>query len=191
MDAEEYKDDCKGCKISRGIEEPTGGIIKLDGNWIINHYGGDEGFLGWIALQSRFHRMELTDLSANEAKALGSNIQNIDVALRQYWSIHFQSDPIRRVYVVYFFESAFEESSDKYHLHIHLIPRTERFRPLSIRIEKTHGIEKVEDNVRLIAWNIHQLSKHQNFPQEYRIGRENVEALMTYLKAYLWRQSLT
>ncbi|HEX77101.1 MAG TPA: hypothetical protein G4O03_01620 [Dehalococcoidia bacterium] len=197
MGAEIYHNDCEGCDISQGIKEPRagGGIIELDGDWILNHYGGDEGFLGWLALQPRFHRMELTDLNTDEANALGKNVQRIDLALRQYWAIKFSEDPIRRVYVVYFFESAFEKSSDKYHLHIHLIPRTERFRRLSIRVEKTRGIEKVEDDVRLIAWNIHQLSGHEGFPSGYRTKPENdgnrreVEALMTYLRAYLRRSS--
>jgi diadenosine tetraphosphate (Ap4A) HIT family hydrolase len=197
MGAEIYHNDCKACAISRRIEEPCrgGGIIELDGNWILNHYGGDEGFLGWMALQPRFHRMELTDLNSDEANALGKNIQKIDLALRQYWAIKFPTDPVRRVYVVYFFESAFEKSCDKYHLHIHLIPRTERFSSLSIRIEKTQGIEKVEDGVLLIAWNIHQLRQHHDFTPMYQIREENeknkrkVEALMNYLRGQLHRLS--
>lgn len=195
MGSEIYHDDCKGCAYSRRTEEPRGGIIELPGNWILNHYGGPEGFLGWLALQPRFHRMELTDLNTDEANALGINIQNIDLALRQWWAIKFSEDPVRRVYVVYFFESAFEKSSDKYHLHIHLIPRTERFDSLSIHVSKTKGISK-EECVRLTGWNIHQLSKHDYFRTEYQVREENnanrlkVEALMTYLRGYLCR-SLT
>lgn len=190
MGAGVYKSDCKGCKLSQGIEEPRrgGGIIELNGNWILNQYGGDEGFLGWMVLQPRFHRMELTDLNTSEVKALGVNIQNIDLALRRYWACRFEKDPIKRVYVVYFFEST------GYHLHIHLIPRTKRFRSLSIRVPKTQGISKTEE-CRLIAWNIHKLSEHQDFPSEYRIREENeenrqkVEALTTYLRDYLSKLS--
>jgi diadenosine tetraphosphate (Ap4A) HIT family hydrolase len=194
MSAEVYHEDCKGCKISRKIREPRGGIIELDGNWILNHYSGGEGFLGWVILQPRYHRMELSELNTDEANELGKNIRNIDLALRQYWAIKFTKDPIRRVYVVYFFESAFEKSSDKYHLHIHLIPRTEKFRSLSTHVSKTKGISK-EECVPLIAWNIHQLSEHQDFPPDYRTKPENeantreVEALMTYLRGYMLRSN--
>jgi diadenosine tetraphosphate (Ap4A) HIT family hydrolase len=188
MGAGIYHDCCKGCRISQGIEEPRrgGGIIELDGNWILNHYGGDEGFLGWMALQPRFHRMELTDLNTDEANALGKNIQNIDLAMRQYWAIEFPKDPVRRVYVVYFFESAFEKSSDKYHLHIHLIPRTEKLGDL------------LREEGKVIAWNIYKLSKpnkSNEFPPEYMAQPENdedrrkVEALMTYLRGQLHRPS--
>lgn len=181
MGAEIYNNDCEGCAISQGIKQPRrgGGIIELDGNWILNHYGGDEGFLGWMVLQPRCHRMELTDLNTDEANALGKNIQDIDLALRQYWALQFQEDLIQRVYVVYFFESAFEKSSDKWHLHIHMIPRTERLRSLEQRGSK------------LIAWNIHKVATHQDFPREYQIiedteeNRRKVEALMTYLKGQL------
>lgn len=190
-----YHEDCDGCKISQRKKEPSagGGIINLDGDWILNHYGGSEGFLGWLTLQPRYHRMELTDLNTDEANALGENLQKIDLSLRQYLAIKFGDDPVQRVYVVYFFESAFEKSSDKYHMHIHLIPRTERFLHLTIRIEKTRGIEKVEDNVQLIAWNIHQLSGHKDFSREYQLRERNeenrlkVEALTTYLRGQLHR----
>ena len=57
---ERLKKVCKGCELSKGNGDPPGGIIvKLDGGWILNHYGGSEGFLGWLALQPSCHRMEL------------------------------------------------------------------------------------------------------------------------------------
>jgi diadenosine tetraphosphate (Ap4A) HIT family hydrolase len=136
-------------------------------------------FLGWLALQPRFHRMELTQLIGDEINALGKNIQNIDTALRQYWSIKFPDDPIQRVYVVYFFES------EGYHLHIHLIPRSEKL-----------GCEDPEE---YMAWKTFERTKKDRFPQEYRIMMKDqcenwvkdkkVVALMTYLKGYLWKIS--
>jgi galactose-1-phosphate uridylyltransferase len=76
-------------------------------------------------------RMELSDLSEHEATSLGRNIQNVDHALRQYWSIRFESDLIQRVYVTYFHDSVFGNSnldhqSQEWHMHMHLIPRTMR-----------------------------------------------------------------
>jgi len=149
MITNEYNDWCNGCKISRCLKARHGGIIEMDGNWILNHYAGWEGFFGWMALQSRYHRMELTDLTPDETKALGKNIQNIDLALRQYWSLKFPSDPIQRVYVVYFFES------EGYHLHIHLILRSEKL--------------GCEDPKEYMAWKTFERTKKDRFPQEYRI----------------------
>lgn len=118
-----YEERCKGCQLSQGLRHPRGNIIvELDGDWILNHYGGNEGFLGWMALQPKLHRMDLTDLTPDEMKALGGNIQRVERALRSYWSFRFESDPIQRVYVVYFFESFFNSPPTEYHLHIHLIP---------------------------------------------------------------------
>jgi hypothetical protein len=78
VSAKEYDKDCKGCKRSKGCDPVVGGIIQLEGDWILNHYGGDEGFFGWMALQPRYHRKELTELSTYEARALGENIQRIE-----------------------------------------------------------------------------------------------------------------
>jgi diadenosine tetraphosphate (Ap4A) HIT family hydrolase len=178
MITNEYNDWCNGCKISRCLKARHGGIIETDGNWILNHYAGWEVFFGWMALQSRYHRMELTDLTPDETKALGKNIQNIDLALRQYWSLKFPSDPIQRVYVVYFFES------EGYHLHIHLIPRSKK-------LGQDNPSEKA-------AWKIYTLAPCWNgFPGEYRLRakeskendiiehKEEVVALMTYLRSDL------
>jgi len=186
MGAKIYDKDCMGCKYSQEIQKPRGGIVKLDRHWILNHYAGPEGFLGWVALQPRYHRMELTDLNTDEANALGRNIENIDRALREYWAIKFPGDLVRRVYVVYFFESAFEKTQNQYHLHFHLIPRTEKFRSLS------------KCGSTLIGWDIHRLSKHKDFPPEYQIretdyqteernkeNRQKVEEFMTYLRGQL------
>ena len=180
MRIREYEDCCKGCDISREIEKKPGGIIALEGDWIVNHYAGSEGFLGWMALQPLFHRMDLADLTQDEARTLGSNIQNIDMGLRQYWTIQFPKDPIERLYVVYFFES------EGYHLHIHPIPRTKKL-----------GQENPSEKA---AWKIYTLAPcWKGFPREYRLRakeskennilehKEEVVALMTHLKGCLWK----
>jgi len=99
-----YKEGCEGCKLSQGHGEPPGGIIvELDGDWILNHYGDPEGFLGWMILQPRQHRMDLDKLTSEETNALGGNIQRVDKALHDYWHEEFPDDPYERTYVVYFF----------------------------------------------------------------------------------------
>ena len=187
MGAAEYKDDCDGCKISQGLKERVGGIIELEGDWILNHYSDEDTFLGRMALQPRYHRMELWELTTKEAATLGGNIQKIDIALRQYWSIRFPDDPIERVYVVYFFESVFDKPKPtEFHLHIHLIPRAKSLDPLL----------RKADGSTIIAWNIHKLGKRRDFPQQYRywtkkggLRRKEVEKLMTYLRGCLWKPS--
>ena len=186
MRIDEYDPNCDGCKISQGHKEVTGKlVIEMNGGWTLNHYGGGEGFLGWLALQPRYHRMELADLTEREAAFLGPNIQRIDLALRQYWSIRFDADPIERVYVVYFLEGVFAKPNPSpYHLHVHLIPRTRRFDPL---LRKDNGSTST-----IIAWNIYQLVECQDFPEEYRIkgvNKQYTENLMAYLKSSLWKSS--
>jgi len=149
MRVKEYKDSCKGCDISRGIEKKPGGIIDLEGDWILNHFTGNGVFLGWMALQPRFHQIKFTGLTDDETKALGKNIQNINIALCEYWSIRFPKDPIEKLYVVCFHES------EEYHIHIHLIPRT----------KELGG----EDPTTYMAWNTFKRTEKEPFPQEYRI----------------------
>lgn len=124
-----YADSCSGCEISQGLTSVPGGVVKLPGDWVVNHYGGSEGFLGWLALQPRFHRMALAELTVREPQNLGPNIKSLDGALSQYWRLRFPSDPVKRVYVVYFFESEFESppAPRPYHLHIHIVPRFQSF----------------------------------------------------------------
>jgi diadenosine tetraphosphate (Ap4A) HIT family hydrolase len=177
MSIKEYKDGCKGCDISREIERKPGGIIHFEGDWILNHYAGDEGFLGWMALQPRFHRMKFTDFTDDETKALGKNIQDINTALCEYWSIHFPKDPLEKLYMVCFHES------EEYHIHIHLIPRS----------KELGG----EDPTKYMAWKTFKRTETESFPPEYRVkdrkgswlGDQKVVALMSYLRGTLSKMS--
>ena len=139
------------CKTEDKSIGKVGGIIPLNGGWQLNHYGGAEGFLGWLVLSPKACRKELTDLSKGEACALGGIIQKIDRILREYWLSRFgKKDPILRVYVVYFFEST------GYNLHLHLIPR-----PKSFSCAFSTGKP---------AWDTPKLTKcWDDFPEKYRI----------------------
>ena len=137
---------CDGCNINdRGL---PGGFINLPGDWILSHYRGSEGFLGWLALQPECHKMGVKDLNEKELQALGPNIKKIEIALEKYWGKWFSSDQTQRIYIVYYFESVFDERPSNFHMHIHLIPRTETMRPL---------LNMKSGDVN--AWKIYKISK--------------------------------
>jgi diadenosine tetraphosphate (Ap4A) HIT family hydrolase len=181
-----FKLGCNGCLISQGADVSVnlrGGIIQLEGNWILNHYGGGEGFLGWLILQPRFHRMDLRELEPREAQSLGTNVQSVDRALRQYWNTYFKNDPIQRVYVVYFHESVFRdkeqaEPQEDWHMHFHLIARTKRMGKLLRTFDKAGSIR---------AWSIPSVLKERGheFPPEYVKNDENMSRLVSHLRAAL------
>ncbi len=56
--------------------------MSLRGGWSVGHYGGDEGFFGWLALQTVAHRMCMSDLTEDETAALGPNLQRLERVLR-------------------------------------------------------------------------------------------------------------
>jgi diadenosine tetraphosphate (Ap4A) HIT family hydrolase len=154
MEKKRYKENCKSCLLLNPTKPEEGrkeGIIKLDKFWSLNHYNGPEGFLGWLALSPIAHRDELSDLSTEETTSLGVHIRNVELALREYWSTpSFKKDPLLKIYVIYFFESK------DFHLHFHLIPRTERF---------SHAF-----STRKPAWDTPKLTTcWSEFPEQYRI----------------------
>jgi len=175
----EYKNGCKSCELTKRERCHAGGIIELDDFWILNHYGAKENnFLGRLVLQPKFHRMELAELTAEELETLGPNIGRVEKALKDYWCERFPSDPLQRVYVVYFFEEAFHPKGE-WHLHIHLIARTKRL---------GRG-----EPWEIAAWNVRKLPKEPWFPADYQIrdengremNKESVEVLMASLRKRL------
>ena len=180
MDSSQYDAKCLGCDRSQGFDDTPGGIVKLAGDWVVNQYCGEEGFLGWLALQPRYHRMALSQLTLEEAQTLGPNIKALDAALCGYWSHDFPDDPIDRVYVVYFFESEFTEPRKEkdFHLHVHLIPR---FRSLARALSRT------KDNVTWNdGWRIPCLKDNGAIPEPYQLKAENrvirATSVMNYIR---------
>ena len=135
---------------------------------MVNHYGGSEGFLGWLALSPRRHVLSLGALTDTEAKALGISITRIELALTAYWPLAF-GEALARVYVVHFFEGAALGDREPWHLHFHIIPR-----PVSFHSEWW-------------AWNVPSASKSTEFPTVYSKTNEDFErcsqALLDYLRA--------
>jgi len=182
----QFDENCEGCKISQKKKVLQGGIITLDGGWILNHYGDDQAFLGWMVLQPFEHKMEFQCLADPEVRALGPNIKRIDSFLREYWECKFPDDAIQRLYVAHFFEGPFDSPPPKakYHLHIHLITRPASFDRL---LREDVGKKPNGKKTGLNAWKIYRILRDHpvDFPKEYRKTRKNVEALMNYLRGKL------
>lgn len=188
MPNEIYMKGCKACKVSQGTLLRAGGNIELEGNWILNHYFGPEGFLGWMELRPKYHRMEFSELNEDEVRALGKNIQRIKLSLRNYWNYTFENDPIERVYIVYFFESVFDKRRTDCHLHIHLITRTKEIGKLlrhqniidfNINAWKIYCLASLpEEDIEGLQFNFWKIYKQR--------GREDVIGLMTYIRSVLF-----
>jgi len=177
----DYDSTCAGCRRSQGLDAVAGGIAKLTGDWVVNQYGGSEGFLGWLALQPQFHRLALRELTSEESHTLGPNLQALDSALTRYWSIQFPDDPVERVYVVYLFESEFTEPAptNPFHLHIHVIPRTRK-------LANDNGLRVEKDGVKWTdGWRTPRLQKLDAVPEHYQLAPENSIARATLLMDYI------
>lgn len=154
----------------------------MKGGWSLNVYGGGEGFLGWMVLQPRFHRMDWGDLTPEEAAALGPSIQGVTAALREYWGSEFPDDPLQRVYVLFFHETVFGkrqalEPSQEWHLHIHLVPRTFKL-----------GAILRNDQGYVDVWRIPRILETGEIPVEYRKSAEKSRRLMAFLRQRLERR---
>ncbi len=169
---------CRACQLAHAQDNYA---VDLGGGWTVNSYRGSEGFLGWLALTPRQHRVRLCELTRREAASLGSVIQWLDSALSAYWQAAFSDDPLQRVYVAYFSETVDDPNeSERWHLHWHVLPR-----PRSLRWV-------YEDSDRGV-WGIHRAHCDPRFPTRYKLegrGEERardsrVQALITFLRARL------
>lgn len=160
--------NCIGCEIARGTSNhPFHKIImNLEGGWLLNHSSESQSYLGHLTITTREHRGNWNELTPAEASTLGINIQHIEAMLKQYWTLVFKDDPIERLYVCYFNDSALAQV---HHFHIHLFPRTKSM---------TKGI----------SWGIVDIQEAQDFNHNYRIydgenfiNMESVNNLMEYL----------
>jgi len=156
--------ECKSCQLPNSGEPP----LILENGWMVNHYGGKEGYLGWLALSPVRHVMSVGELSEIESKALGISVNRLDRALRAYWPIAF-GEALDRVYVCHFFEGNALGDSESWHLHFHIIPRPVSFPPA------------------WWAWNIASASMCSAFPDTYSKGskefKSRCRALMDYLRS--------
>lgn len=113
---------CISCQYARGRTTPLGGVVNMDA-WALTHYAGPEGYLGWLAAFPQRHVTTWSDLRSSELGKVGALVRMAEAGLRRYFH-RVHADPLERVYLVYFYESAFEPDC-AYHMHCHLIPRTQ------------------------------------------------------------------
>lgn len=176
----QYDVACAGCHRSQGLDTIPGGAISLPGDWVVNQYAGGEGWLGWLALQPRFHREAIAELTESELQALGPNVKALDGALRSYWQLQFPTDAVPRVYFVYFFESAFEtpRPAEHFHLHVHVIPRFESL-AAALRCER-------EGSSWVDGWRAPTLAPDDKVPEPYSrrspMWSDRVASLMNYCR---------
>jgi diadenosine tetraphosphate (Ap4A) HIT family hydrolase len=162
---------CKGCQIGENTElgkscVPLGKVIGLEGGWVLTHSGEKErNYLGHLILQPKAHRMDMDELTDDESNYLGLHIRSITKALKDYWKSTFPLDTLERVYVIYFWETAFQKTfQGEWHLHIHLFPRTRRM---------VNGLEPAE----VAAWNLLSLP----VPQEYQMNNDSISKLLAFV----------
>ena len=85
MRGEKFKDGCKGCDRSREIDNAVGGIVRLDGRWMLNHYQdkeqgflsgrssftGKQGSRGYTGLDNGYQEPEISRNSHRSAHLFG------------------------------------------------------------------------------------------------------------------------
>lgn len=81
-----------------------------DGLWRVAH-SFDSALAGWLVVLARRHITSLSQLTADEAAALGPLLQRLSAALESVTGAE-------KCYVMFFAEAA-----DFSHLHIHIVPR--------------------------------------------------------------------
>jgi diadenosine tetraphosphate (Ap4A) HIT family hydrolase len=101
---------CSACAEIAGSRTAPGGIIFDDGLWFVSHHTGPFTDPGELILKSRRHCESLSELTREEAEALGPVLWS---AMRALESVV----PAERVYAVSFNERV-------RHVHFLLLPRT-------------------------------------------------------------------
>ena len=144
---------CQSCVLARSSD-----AIRMQGNWALAHYLGDEGYLGWLAIAPVAHRMTLSALSGEEQFTFLTNVVAIEAAMQSYR----MDDRIVRFYMCYFAESL---ATHPFHFHVHLIPRYE--------------------SLQMKAWDMAKATKSESFPEKYQKTPERIKALMDYLREVL------
>ena len=101
---------CKACAEIQGAISAPGGVIYDDGVWYVSHHTGPETDPGELIVKSRRHCESLSELTREEAAALGPVLRAATQALERVVVAE-------RIYAVSFNERL-------RHLHFLLLPRT-------------------------------------------------------------------
>jgi diadenosine tetraphosphate (Ap4A) HIT family hydrolase len=120
---------CRACAEIAGDLSAPGGIILDDGLWFVSHHTGPYTDPGELIVKTRRHCESLSELSAEEARALGP-------LLRACVSALAQTVISERIYAVSFNERV-------RHVHFLLLPRT-------AAMPKGHVISDVYRRIRAL-----------------------------------------
>jgi diadenosine tetraphosphate (Ap4A) HIT family hydrolase len=101
---------CSACAEVAGDSSAPGGVIFDDGYWLVSHHTGLFTDPGELIVKTRRHRESLSELTREEAQALGPVLHSATRALEQVTAAE-------RIYAVSFNERV-------RHLHFLLLPRT-------------------------------------------------------------------
>jgi len=116
---------CKACDmINREVSENLHDVILLGEHWSVNQYMGGERFPGWLVMQPRRHCMRIQDLTVGELLEFWVQFVRVEEALKTVWPEVFPGDKVERVYITLFFEN----TEGFWHLHFHIVPRTDKMR---------------------------------------------------------------
>lgn len=119
------------------------------------------------------HVKNFCELKNEELNALGLNIKWMNCYLNSWWNCKYKSsDPIEQIYLVYFNESPYKLGltekalNDQLHVHIHILPRTQKMREIC--------------GVQILGWDL--LKMRNCFPVGYICDYDKRKDLMEYLK---------
>jgi diadenosine tetraphosphate (Ap4A) HIT family hydrolase len=101
---------CSACAEVAGDVTAPGGVIFDDGRWLVSHHTGSFTDPGELIIKTRRHCESLSELTREEAEALGPVLHSATRALEQVTAAE-------RIYAVSFNERI-------RHLHFLLLPRT-------------------------------------------------------------------
>ena len=174
--------DCTSCKWNRGEWEsrkgPPGGIYRLGDyrEWYLNHYR--VGYVGWLALQPKKCVPQIACIdSPSTLEQMGRAIKEVAAGMIAIWPKEFPGDKLQRIHTVSFMESHFDSPPPKksFHVHIHLIPRSNLLRKF-IRRE----LNGVEQNV---PWDDYQIPRKIEHCHEFILYQLNRSRAAKFMKA--------
>ncbi len=174
--------DCISCKWNRGEWEPRkgpqGGIYRLRDypEWYVNHYGG--GYVGWLVLQPKECVHQIARIkNSNTLEQMGRAIKVVAAGMITIWPKEFSGNRLQRVHTVSFMESPsdYPSPSESFHVHIHLIPRSERIGKLIRR-----HLNGVRQNV---PWDDYKIPRQIAHSREFILYRRNLPRVAKFMKA--------
>ena len=102
--------ECFLCRKHAGLEEqPPGGTIFSDNNWMVCHAPGSKGPLGTLFVESRRHFLDFSEMTPGEARSYGQLLHKIYPLLKKITGAE-------RIYSVVMLEGV-------PHFHTWLVPR--------------------------------------------------------------------